>query len=303
MAKVKHTRLYRIESIYGDGLYCSNKQIGSRMGLEVIRDVDLYNCGRLKNIRYRTHGGEERCHNTMTGMIGRMPSLMSIYGELPETVKQLSLDLDTVPPSLMDPGPFANYMRSVLNVDPIFQAEFPHPEPIEVLGGGREERRMIRYPNGDEVYITPWEQLKLDIRHEDKIVSTKLYKQGNMTIADLIEMEHYKETCAYRFADADDNRPMPNRDGIEVPQHKISGDYLFAFSSLERMSEWLDGAFPKDILNVGAVIKIIDVREAHIGKCQAIYRPRDVMKSFTVCHTGQYNLRGKPKARDAAYRY
>lgn len=86
-------------------------------------------------------------------------------------------------------------------------------------------------------------------------------------------------------------RPMPSRDGITLdPKTLARQGYLFAYDSIKSMSDWLDGLEPRRILDVGAAIRIVNVRKCIKGGKQAIYRPQDVISDFRVVHGGLHQL-------------
>lgn len=86
-------------------------------------------------------------------------------------------------------------------------------------------------------------------------------------------------------------RPMPARDGIVMEGKKLHREkWLFAYESIEAMSNWLDGLKPQHILDVGAAIRVVTVKRCIKGGKQAIYRPIDVIRDVRVVHGGMHQL-------------
>lgn len=244
MAKTE--RLYRVESIFGGGLYRSDSRLGTRLGWREIRDIDLYSGGIRKVQEYRSLDGTHRTHLPHAPVIGSL-----IFGDVP---KQLGFDFPRVTEDKL------SYNLS----------------PLEL----NMARDYLLGLSGCIVSDTPPEQLALDVTREPVVVERHIHRNGRFTLAELIEYNVFNDADTDpMLADASPNRPMPDKDGIDV---RITNDHLFAFRSLERMSAWLDQAQPKQILECGAVIRVIDVRAAVHGECQSIYRKRDVVKEFAI---------------------
>ena len=86
-------------------------------------------------------------------------------------------------------------------------------------------------------------------------------------------------------------RPMPCNDGITINSQRLAQEgYLFAYESLKAMSDWLDGLEPRHVLDVGAAIRVVNVRKCIKGGKQVIYRPKDVISDFRVVHGGLHQL-------------
>lgn len=262
MAKVQ--RLYRLENIYGAGLYQSDPRLGVRLDIDETYDIDLYRNGERREIEYRTLSGERHVHRT-----GRGVECM-IYPDIGDDAAskmpvQLNLFL----------GVTVNPSRLLTNVIGGFDFDY---NGDALLFGSREWRQD---------YKKQPVQLQLDVRREPVLLETKLTPCGNKSLAYILEKNIF-QSDEYSFCDADVCRPAPKDDGIEYTQ-----EHFFAFRSLEKLSDWLEGATPKDCLASGAVIKVLDVKEAIHGDCQSVYRKRDVVKEFAIVAGDLWRVRNQ----------
>lgn len=246
MAKTE--RLFRVESVFGGGLYTGDARLGIRLSWREIRDIDLYSGGVRKVQEYRALDGTRREHRPFHPRLD-----YAMFCDLPE---QLGFDFPR------EPGSRSNHKTWVGN------------ETMQY--GFTNESNNSPYPvNGQ-----PPEQLALDVTREPVVIERHIQRNGRFTLSELIEHNLFSDLDDdYGLADETNNRPMPGNDGINA---KITSAHRFAFRSLERMSAWLDRATPKQILECGAVIRVIDVRAAIHGKCQSIYHKRDVVKEFAI---------------------
>ena len=266
MAKVQ--RLYRLENIYGTGLYQSDPRLGVRLAIDETYDIDLYRKGERREIEYRTISGERHIHRTDCGVERIVyPDLESVRNEIKAEPTQLKLYLGTT----------TNPVKLLKNMIGGFDVDFTGETMLFGSREWRQEHKRQRIP----------EQLQLDVNREPVLLKTKLTPNGNKSLAYILEKNIF-HSDEYSFCDADECRPAPRDDGIEYTQ-----EHFFAFRSLEKLSDWLEGATPKDCLANGAVIKVLDVKEAIHGDCQSVYRKRDVVKEFAIVAGDLWRVRNQ----------
>lgn len=266
----KSTRLLRLESAGGEGLYQSAAFLGSKLMHVQHTDVDMYQDGRRRLIEYRTRAGEKKTHyparHPLTASMGIPIDLDSVIYATPKPPRPLQLGLDLGEPN--------ESMDDLLN---------------------RLKERVLTGIFGSYVHPTlaydSWrciddQQLTLDVDMPRRVIKHELLKGGNFTLADVLEMNHTQE-YAQVFCSSGDNRPMPREDGIRVKCDRYrSQGYLFAFQTTKQMTDWLDGMTPTEVLNSGGVIRIVHARKAKHGRCQSVFRVRDVVKDIAISHKG-----------------
>lgn len=289
MAKI--IRLYRLESIFGRGLYQSDERLGQKVEPEIVMDTDRWFCGARREVEFTTRGGRTKVKRNDCGPEYYASWYRALSNEVPE---QLQFDLETV-----------DWGTNVLLAMPCFGMDLDGDTPrgMGTMGyfmpenGGRNERSMtaayanMRYCIGSAVLAEERrvEQLKLEVTREPVAVRHKIHKGNPMTLINVLEKnlwDHSQDSMAYSTVE----RPMPSEDGLKMTWEDIANKYQFAFRSIEQLSNWMDGMPPEKCLDGGAVIKVLDVKAAKHGGRQSVYRPRDVVKEFTVVRKDLYDL-------------
>lgn len=242
----KPTRLYRLESISGKGLYQGDERLGSRVYTRTIFDVDLYRNGELRSVNYLTRGGESKKYQPpLFGFDFVMP--------LESRSNQLILDLDWQPPKRED----------------IFKQ----------LG-----ESMVTYPSYGRGFSLAMEidpQLTLDVTHERVPVAFETHQGDGLSLCEVIEQNFFPDGLEEALTEPTSARPMPAADGIVFPDGSHY-DWYYAFKTPSGISNWLDGVTPQQCISCGGTVKIVEVRKAMHGKCQSVYREKDVIRTISI---------------------
>lgn len=253
------TRLYRIENLWGNGLYQSNPNLGERVSFTEITMSEKYYFGQKKIVDFTDRAGAKRTYNHIREINHFMENG---DGSIPfnwnTRSKPVQLGL-----AFADDVDITKY-RAQFTLDDL---------------NGRMKHQPILLTN----QIT--EQLLIECTVPDKVVDHVMERLGSLTLMEVI-LTHLTGKHNNRYADACSARPMPNDDGIS----KVGGHDHFAFDSLEKMSSWFDGASPESLLACGAAIRVMDVRKVQRGGQQVTYKKRDVMKEFVIL--SQHTNRG-----------
>lgn len=84
-------------------------------------------------------------------------------------------------------------------------------------------------------------------------------------------------------------RPIPCEDGFAV--HHDKSRWFYGFKSMEQMLEWFEGKVtPKDLLDLGMVIRISDVEKVEYGNKQVRFRSGSVKKTFRLVNHEMHKL-------------
>lgn len=77
------------------------------------------------------------------------------------------------------------------------------------------------------------------------------------------------------------HRPIPSDDGFAV--HHNKSRWFYGFKNMKQLLDWFEGKVsPKDLLDLGMVIRILDVAKVEYGYKQVRYRKGSVKKSFRL---------------------
>lgn len=266
----KLTRLYRVESPDGEGAYQATETLGTRICIHEKRDIDLYYRGTRTKVEYTTHSGDRKVH-----VYNPIADTEFVYHNHHEPSPQLALDFGAPLKKPRDMWEIAaeayNGIRDISQVDLV----------------GLCMKNMTK---GFDIECMPYngvgEQLGLDVTLPVTIVGHEITRGRDFSVAGLLELQHKGTTNGLFAGDPNGNRPGGNEDDIKGGF--TPGDDLFAFASLERMSAWFDGLKPADILDIGGRIRVMDVRNARVGKCQAVFTRRDIVKEFTIVRSGMH---------------
>lgn len=262
------TRLYRLENMWGGGLYREEPNQGYHICKVDTYDVELYSDGLRREIEYVTHGGEQRVHRTDVVDY----SSGQDYEAEGQICSQINLPFKDAP---------------IIH----WGTQFELPELD--MSSSMIQSITSRMPRFDSVFDPPSPQLTLDVTRPAEVVKFCLQSGDPFTLADVLELRQ-NGVADERLVRRAGNRPMPQVEGFP---EDFRGKYWFAFESLQALSEWVDGIAPGECLQAGAAISVIDVKKVIKGRKQAIYRPCDIVKSFTIVNTGLYELAGKPKSK------
>lgn len=285
MAKI--TRLFRIEALNGEGLYQRTEDLGYRLNVRETRDIDLYTRGQRLEIDYVTRGGETRKYKHSPICIDY--DMDYLYPN--PTQVQLRLDIDTGPVPT-DKSMWGTILdRMAANK---YMGEIDHP-PVDLFGISmqayrREYRDMFLY-----------EQLALDVTQPVKVVGHEISRGMSFSVASLLELQNRGTTDGYFAGDPNGNRPGAGEDGIDTDG--VFGEYLFAFRSIKGLNAWLDGLGADAVLRAGARIRVIDVKNARLGKCQAVFKESEIVKEFTVTNSGLLELYRAHKSKESESLY
>lgn len=125
---------------------------------------------------------------------------------------------------------------------------------------------------------------------------------GAMTPIDLIGRQFMgieKLSSESRRDDKEDARPGPDEDGIKLKsRYEENRKWYYGFKDLKQLTRWFeDKVSVKDIIDMGLVIRVLDVTRVQHGRCQVVYHSKSVKNSFVICNGELYKMYHQEEAR------
>lgn len=297
---MKTQRLYRIETPDGKGLYQRSDHYGNTVDVVPLYDTFMYTqYGELRNRHFITRDGRDsrQIEKDYLGNINVDFSVFELAGTVLKGARP-SKDRPMQQKLMFEMSP--EERKKILKQFGGFGFD---PDQTEEPAKDERSRTRIR-----DYYQVEWGtrtfadvtndamseklQLEMDVDMPRRILGHKVQKGPRMTLADLLQLKCLpNEHREMWLSQSEDNRPQPSADGINLDYAQLrSGGYHFAFQSMKQITDWLDGISPADVIRSGGAIRVMDVRKAIHGKCQSVFRKRDVVNEFTIVEPGYREL-------------